>query len=178
MQVKSEKPKGLPVLSLAGASAGYRLLVLQQEVNDSKSHTGIRQESAAGQSASVEGSAPAGNTAAQTYDERHAEKNNELASENIRLKTKLMTVEKENLRLQRVIDEDRIYPTKDISTAASGVRPPAGLKSMEQSLHSLKAMLRDAKKELEEVKDENGKIKKSVKYTRINELEQEKKSTQ
>lgn len=33
------------------------------------------------------------------------EKNNELASENIKLKTKLMTLEKENIRLQRVLDE-------------------------------------------------------------------------
>lgn len=98
------------------------------------------------------------------------EKNNELATENIRLKTKLMTVEKENLRLQRAVDEDRMYPTKDISTAASGVRPSNSSKSVEQTLYSLKGLLRDTRKELDELRDENGKIKKSVKYTRINEL--------
>jgi hypothetical protein len=81
-----------------------------------------------------------------------------------------MTVEKENLRLQRAVDEDRMYPTKDISTAASGVRPSNSSKSVEQTLYSLKGLLRDTRKELDELRDENGKIKKSVKYTRINEL--------
>lgn len=50
------------------------------------------------------------------------QKNNELSSENIKLKTKLMTLEKENIRLQRIVDEEKIYPGKEISTAASNAR--------------------------------------------------------
>lgn len=83
-----------------------------------------------------------------------------------------MTVEKENLRLQRSIDEDRVYPIKDVSTAVSGARPANSSKSVDQTVHSMKGLLRDTRKELDEMREENGKIKKSVKYTRINELEQ------
>lgn len=43
-------------------------------------------------------------------------------------------------------------------------------------MNSVKTLLRDCRKELEEIRDENLKIKRSVKYTRINELEQEKKA--
>jgi transcription termination factor Rho len=57
-----------------------------------------------------------------------------------------MTVEKENLRLQRALDEDRLYPTKEISTAASGGRQSNNSKSTEQTLHSLKGLLKDTRK--------------------------------
>lgn len=64
----------------------------------------------------------------------------------MRLRTRIMTVEKDNLRLQRSVDEEKLYPAKEISTAASGGRQGNIAKSTDQTIHSLKGLLRDNRK--------------------------------
>jgi len=72
-----------------------------------------------------------------------------------------MNLEKEILRLQKVIEEDpqknKLGSTKDIK-----------VRSTESA--SLKIALRNIQKELDDVKKENSKIKTSIKFTTISEL--------
>jgi len=76
-----------------------------------------------------------------------------------------MNLEKEILRLQKIIEEDpaknKINTMKEIKMRGSG------------DTSSIRAVLKNMQKELEEVKKENAKIKTSVKFTTISELEVE-----
>jgi len=91
----------------------------------------------------------------------HQDQINSLSNENLKLKTKNMNLEKEILRLQKVIEEDpqknKLGSTKDIK-----------VRSTESA--SLKIALRNIQKELDDVKKENSKIKTSIKFTTISEL--------
>ena len=68
--------------------------------------------------------------------------------------------------MQKVFEESEVrYPGAKESK----------MKSNEQLLVSTKGLLREARKELAQVKEENGKMKKMGKFTRISELEVERK---
>ena len=84
----------------------------------------------------------------------HAEKNNEFSGENIRLRTGNMVLEKENTRLQKVIVEKGL------------------VQATESNLVSLKQVIRECRKEILELKNENLRLKRSAKHTRLMEIEQ------
>lgn len=75
-----------------------------------------------------------------------------------------MNLEKEITKLQKMLEEDpqkqKLISVKDIK-----LRPAES--------NSLKIALKNMQKQLEEVKKENSKIKTSIKFTTINELEVE-----
>lgn len=82
----------------------------------------------------------------------------------MKLKTKNMTLEKEIMRLQKAVDEDpQKYPKAPFSTK--------DIKSRTSESFNLKIVIKNIQKELEEVRKENSKIKFSVKFTTISELE-------
>lgn len=88
--------------------------------------------------------------------------NNLLTSENIKLKTKNANLEKEISRLLKIVEED---PLKNKSNNTKDS------KSSRNDSLSLKIALKNMQKELDDVRKENGKIKTSIKFTTITELE-------
>ena len=82
----------------------------------------------------------------------------------MKLKTKNMNLEKEIIRLQKMIDDDpqknKLISTKDIKVRSN-------------ESNSLKIALRNMQKQLDDLKKENSKIKMSIKFTTISELQVE-----
>ena len=79
----------------------------------------------------------------------------------MKLKTKVMNLETENQKMQKMLEEEP-------ETKYSSIKDKT--KNTEQTVNALKTMVRDVRKELTEAKEESQKLKKSSKYTRIGEL--------
>lgn len=88
-----------------------------------------------------------------------------MASENLKLKTRITVLEKENERLQKVLDNEtsQLKPT----TAYNAREKPRPADA------TLRAVIRGLRKEIEDLKKENVNIKSAVKFTSMKELEAE-----
>ena len=81
----------------------------------------------------------------------------------MKLKTKIMALEKENQRLIKLMEEEGQKPRQP------GLIPKDTRFKGSENL-SLKMTIKNLRKELDDQKKENEKIKWSIKFTRINEL--------
>ncbi|KAL4466947.1 hypothetical protein ABPG74_010544 [Tetrahymena malaccensis] len=94
---------------------------------------------------------------------------NDVSQENLKLKTRLNALEKETAKMERLIEEMELNGTYKNHFSKN---------SNDQAylIANLKKNLKQNKMELEFKQDEINKLKKSVKFTRIQELEAEKKA--
>jgi hypothetical protein len=133
---------------------------MSQEKADGQKHN-WGGEACPEQQLSVKGGATARQYHIKKYFRVKVDANNHLTNENIRLKTKNMNLEKELTRLQKVLEEDpqkmKLNPNKDIK-----------LRGNDHT--SIKMILRNIQKDLEDARKENTKIKTSIKFTTISEL--------
>lgn len=93
--------------------------------------------------------------------------------ENTRLKTRLRIMEKENEKLLKVVESQDDYPdTKSRSRFTSNV----GGNAESSKIPAMKRLVREAREEVEFLRQENEKIKKAMRFTKIVELENENES--
>ena len=92
------------------------------------------------------------------------EKNNHLATENMKLKTKIMALEKENSRLAKVFEEE-FQKTKKPGIFFKDSRTKTN------EVGSLKMTIKNLRRELDDQQKENEKMKCSIKFTTISELQ-------
>ena len=97
----------------------------------------------------------------------------ELEDENIRMRTKLAFLDKENSRLNNYIVEGESAG----GSLCSKNFMSSGEKESSSILINLKKLLRQARDQIAVLEDSNIKLKRTVKYTKINELEIDRKGT-
>jgi len=93
----------------------------------------------------------------------------------MRHKTKLAIVEKEKEKMARYIEASDNDGSKVHSRVTGNYGQKAPGDKDNAVVRNLKKMIREAKEENDYLKQENVKIKKATKYTKINELEIERK---
>lgn len=75
---------------------------------------------------------------------RYAERNNLLSSENMKLKTKIMVLEKDNLKLQKVVEDESITVSQKLPL--SGVGQLLARDKVKAADSSLKMVIKSLKK--------------------------------
>lgn len=91
---------------------------------------------------------------------------NNLREENLKLKTKMQNLERENIKFEKMIEFHQTRPTgRDIPSKSQPHRNEHHL------LFNLKKQMKEMKGELEDKIDECERLKRTTKYSRIQEIE-------